>query len=52
MKHAWIAAHGPVPDGYHVHHKDHDHTNWQLENLELIEAKAHNSYHGSQKRAA
>lgn len=45
----WIAAHGPVPDGYHVHHKDHDPTNWQLDNLELIEAKAHNSYHGSRQ---
>lgn len=42
---AWVDAHGPIPDGFHVHHKDGDFTNNRLDNLELVDAWLHNSMH-------
>lgn len=42
----WAAAHGPIPDGYHVHHRNGDTADNRLANLELIEARAHVSRHG------
>lgn len=41
------AAHGPVPDGFHVHHCDHDRANNQLANLELRPAFDHLSHHSA-----
>lgn len=32
----WEKAHGPIPAGYVIHHKDHDPKNNSLENLELV----------------
>lgn len=43
----WEYHNGPVPHGYHVHHKDHNPDNNEIENLELIEKAAHLSYHGN-----
>jgi len=48
----WRHAHGPIPAGYHVHHKDGDFTNNALENLECVEGKAHNSEHSRERGAA
>lgn len=42
----WSDAHGPIPDGYHVHHVNHDRTDNRLANLELREAGDHIAYHG------
>ena len=42
---AWKDAHGDIPDGFHVHHKDGDFRNNNLENLELVDAWLHNSVH-------
>lgn len=36
---------GPIPEGYDVHHIDHDHNNNELRNLSIITRKEHNSYH-------
>lgn len=43
----WEYHNGPVPHGYHVHHKDHNPDNNEIENLELIEKFAHLSYHSN-----
>jgi hypothetical protein len=32
----WVSKHGPVPDGYHVDHKDTNKTNNRLKNLEAV----------------
>ena len=37
--------HGPIPEGYHVHHKDGDLNNNSPENLEIIEAGEHSTLH-------
>lgn len=37
----WIKHHGEIPDGYVVHHKDEDKTNWNIDNLELISRSNH-----------
>lgn len=47
----WQEAHGPIPDGYHIHHRDHDPGNNALENLELIEGRAHISRHHKGRKA-
>lgn len=41
----WEAGNGPVPKGYVVHHRNHIHFDNEPENLELMEARAHSSYH-------
>ena len=41
----WIRHHGDIPDGYHVHHKDGDRANNQIENLELLTPKEHIHHH-------
>ena len=42
----WEYYNGPVPKGYHVHHKDFDKNNNEIENLELLTASEHSSLHG------
>ena len=43
----WSAANGrEIPDGFHVHHKDHDRSNNHPDNLELVEGSDHLSMHG------
>lgn len=42
----WEAAHGPVPQGHAVHHRDHTKTNNALANLELFSKSAHHVHHG------
>ena len=41
-------AHGPIPKGYHIHHKDGNHSNNDLSNLIAITAKEHYDIHFSQ----
>jgi hypothetical protein len=41
----WEDAHGPIPEGHHIHHRDRNPSNNTLENLELIEGKSHISLH-------
>jgi hypothetical protein len=37
----WVKYHGEIPNGYVVHHKDGDKTNWDIDNLELISRAEH-----------
>lgn len=43
----WMHANGvtEVPDGFHVHHIDHDHSNNDPRNLRIVPAAEHTSYH-------
>jgi len=41
----WINIHGKIPKGYHIHHKNDDKSDNRIENLELIEASRHLSFH-------
>lgn len=45
-KAVWEFYNGPIPDGYHIHHIDHDVDNNDISNLECIEASEHLSMHG------
>ena len=36
----WEHHHGPIPPGYHVHHRDGDGLNNDLANLELVPCSA------------
>ena len=45
----WESIHGPVPDGYHVHHKDGNRANNHPDNLELMEGSEHMSLHGQEE---
>lgn len=46
----WEKFNGPVPSGYHVHHKDHDTNNNEIENLELISAAEHLAMHAKENK--
>jgi hypothetical protein len=41
----YIEANGPIPEGYHIHHKDGDSLNNSLENLECLTPKQHCAAH-------
>ena len=41
----WELEHGPIPIGHVVHHKDHDHRNNDLSNLELMTRAEHCVHH-------
>lgn len=41
----WESKHGPVPDGYDLHHIDHNKANWSIDNLKPVERNAHQQYH-------
>lgn len=38
--------HGPIPEGWHVHHRDHDRSNNDPANLALLRGADHLSLHG------
>ncbi len=37
----WESVHGPIPDGYDIHHRDHDKTNNDIANLECLPKAEH-----------
>ena len=45
----WEHYHGPVPDGYHVHHIDGDRSNNDISNLACLPHSEHESYHAKQR---
>lgn len=46
----WEAAYGPIPDGHHVHHVNHDPQDNRLENLELLSKPDHARRHASEPK--
>ena len=47
LEHRWVweQAHGPIPEGHHIHHKDENPLNNQLDNLECLPAVHHRNLH-------
>lgn len=45
----WESINGEIPKGYHVHHKDENKRNNELDNLELITAHEHLSLHSKER---
>ena len=45
----WEDANGPIPPGFHIHHRDHDSDNNELANLELVEESKHCSHHRQER---
>lgn len=41
----WEYYNGSIPNGYHIHHKDFDKNNNELDNLMLISASEHSKLH-------
>ena len=41
----WIKAHGPIPPGYEIHHRDGNPRNNKLENLIMLTKSAHKKEH-------
>lgn len=44
-RYVWFEHHGPIPEEFEVHHKDHDHANNDLSNLELLTKAEHAAHH-------
>lgn len=42
-------AKGPIPPGYHVHHKNEDKSDNHIDNLELMRAGEHATHHGTKR---
>jgi len=47
----WADAHGDIPDGHCVHHRDGDWTNNDLDNLECVSSKSHQKGHMQERMA-
>lgn len=43
----WRDAHGPIPAGHHIHHRDGNSLNNSLDNLECVPGDEHHAYHMS-----
>ena len=41
----WIKHFGAIPDGFVIHHKNEDETDWNISNLELLSRKDHLATH-------
>lgn len=44
-RYVWMKYHGEIPDGYEVHHIDGNRSNWNIENLKLIQKGDHQRIH-------
>lgn len=43
----WEKYNGEVPKGFHIHHKDENKSNNEINNLEMLSASEHEKLHGS-----
>jgi len=46
-RYVWEQAHGPIPAGFEIHHKNEDRGDNRLENLELVEISSHRRSHAT-----
>ena len=44
-RYVWEYYNGAIPKGYHIHHKDHNKDNNDIDNLELLTEKEHKQRH-------
>ena len=51
-RYTWFVAYGPIPPGYHVHHKDGNSQNNALSNLELMPGSEHSRKHRTERNNA
>lgn len=47
----WRYFNGPIPDGYHIHHKDENKGNNEIDNLACVPVSEHTSYHSKKYSA-
>lgn len=48
-RYVWEQHHGPIPEGYEVHHIDHNTHNNDISNLSLMRVHEHRSLHSKQQ---
>lgn len=46
----WIKYKGNIPKGYHIHHKDENKDNNNIENLELLSVSQHAKFHSKKNK--
>jgi len=51
-RYVWEKHNGPIPEGFHIHHRDGDKANNTIDNLILIPKEFHLSYHGEKKASS
>ena len=44
-RYIWEKYYGKIPDGFEIHHKDRNRTNYDINNLELISVHEHHKKH-------
>ena len=47
-RYVWEYYNGEIPEGYEIHHIDHDKSNNDISNLQLLTQKEHMKLHGSE----
>ena len=47
-RYVWEKFNGKIPKGFQVHHKDKNRSNWQIENLELVNNSEHHKFHATE----
>ena len=48
-QYVWEFFYGEIPEGYCVHHIDHDKSNNEIDNLVLMKIKDHSRFHGNER---